>query len=203
MIPRRILLLALGMSLCISLVLASTAPYGNISNYTSPEGISVITNVPITIEDVAYPQELFYLLVVFGILFIGLGIVFIADSTTIPSMSITACGVLSMGSLAIAAFMAPLVAVQYVSYQSLSLTSINNYIFSPWVGLMCWGGATAGFILTVAGVLSYLGWLSRKGVGSAQQGDYLETDGEKQDEETYRMSAQKENANRRRSEKIR
>ena len=201
--PRRILFALIGIALCISVSLAAVTPYGNVSNYTSPEGISITTNVPLSLEDIAYPQELFYFFAVFGFVMIGLGVVFFSDSTSIPSGGIVSCGIIAFGCFLIDALSAPLVASQYVAYQGTSLVSINNYLFSSWVGYAMWGGAIAGFVIFIAGVLSYFGWFSRKGVGSAQQGDYLETDGDAMQEDTYRMSAQKENEKRRRGDKIR
>jgi hypothetical protein len=110
-------------------------------------------------------------------------------------------GVISFGIFAALAIMSPL-----VGYTSVFSSVVNGtayitqtvvYSMSPWMAWACWGMALAGFVVLIAGVLSQFGYLKRRGIGSAQQGEYLETDGDEEREETYHMSAQKENANRR------
>ena len=167
--------------LLISPVLGDVSATGNVTNYTG----TVAVNVPITMEDVAYPPAMFYFFAVFGFVMIGLGIVFISDNTNVPSGGIVACGLLAMGCFLICAFSAPYVADSYVSVQSGSVTSVNNYIFSPWVGLAMWGGSIAGLVIAILGTLSYFGVFSRKGAGDAQRGDYLETDGPQNPEDSF------------------
>jgi hypothetical protein len=163
--------------------LAAVSPSGNVSNYTG----TISVNIPITMEDTAYPPAMFYFFAVFGFVMIGLGIVFIADSTNVPSISIVACGLLAAGCFLICAMSAPYIADSYVSVQSGSVTSVNNYIFSPWVGLAMWGGFVAGIVVTILGTLSFFGMLSRFGIGSAQKGDYLELDGQQNPEDRFGM----------------
>lgn len=178
--------LLLFMMAVIVSVTAAPYAYGNISNYTAPGGgsdtITINTNVPLTMEDTAYPAELFYFLMVFGFCMIGLAIVFVADNTNVPSISITACGLISMGCFLISAYIAPLVASTTVSQQatagSIYVTSVNNYLFSPWVGYFAWGCFIAAFIVFLTGALSFFGYFHKTGSGKAWRGDYVEQDGQ-------------------------
>ena len=176
------------------------SPYGGVlMNYTNMSGgneIQTRVNIPLTVEDVAYPDWLFMLLLCTGLAFTIIGILLVARSESIPSAPITFCGIFAFGTFAVCAVMAPLVAtiktntdivVSCNGTNAVYVEQIVTYLFSPWVGWACWGGALAGFVLFVAGVLSYFGWLSRKGIGSAQKGDYLETEGDEEPEQIYKI----------------
>jgi len=211
-----ILLLAIILSSIAIVSADQISPYGGVlANYTNQSGdseIQVRTNIPLTVEDVAYPDWLFALMVIIGSIFLVYSAMLIAMHETIPSISMIFCGVIATGVFAACALMAPLVAnIKTNTDIVVSLTGTNTiyteqtvtYLLSSWVGWAMWGLALAGFVVFIAGVLSMFGYLQRKGVGEAQKGNYLELDGDATDEETYRMSAQKENSNRRRNEKIR
>jgi hypothetical protein len=144
--------------LCISFV-SGVVPYGNISNTS---GVVVNTNIPLTMEDVAFPPLLFYLFVAIGMLSVFAGIWFIARPDQIPSYAIMACGLFAFGAFLIAAFMAPLVAasgstvhiVPNGTTNTVYVTEVNTYLFSAWVGYAMWGGSIAGLIILVLGTLS-------------------------------------------------
>lgn len=163
---------------------SSVAPYGGVlsnnSYNASTAAINVYTNIPLTTEGIAYPPLLFYLFVAAGFISLMAGVWLVARSENVPSIAILMCGVFAFGAFAIAAFMAPYVASTAITQQMLDSTmyisSINTYIFSPWVSQACWGGAIAGFIEAVAGTLSFFGWFHRKGMNDAKRGAYIETD---------------------------
>lgn len=207
----RLIIILLILSFVISVVSADQiAPYGGVlANYTNQSGgteIQIRTNIPLTVEDVAYPDWLFALMAIAGFAFILYSAVLIATHDTIPSLSMMYCGIIAFGTFAACAVMAPFVAsiktntdivASYTGNNTIYIEQTVTYLLSPWVGWACWGMALAGFVVLIAGVLSQFGYLKRRGIGSAQQGEYLETDGDEEREETYHMSAQKENANRR------
>ena len=183
---------------------AQIAPYGGVlQNYTNTSGdveIQTRVNIPLTVEDVAYPDWLFAILAIAGLVFCIIGIYFVAKCNCIPSAPILFCGIFAFGLFTICALMAPLVAhvqtstdivVNCTGEKTVMVEQTVTYLFSAWVGYACWGGALAGIVLAVAGALSWLGWLNRTGIGEAQKGQYLETDGEESKEEYFRMGKSK------------
>jgi len=178
-----------GMILIIALIVspslaAGVAPIGGVVGNgtfnTSGVDITVYANIPTTTEDVAYPASLFYAIAAIGALMSLLAIWFISHHDNVPSIAILCCGAIIFATFLIDAFMAPYVAstvvAQQVCVDTMYVTTINTYLFSPWVSYMCWGMATFGLLVTIAGALSFLGWFQRKGMKNAKKGKYLETD---------------------------
>ena len=66
------------------------------------------------------------------------------------------------------------------------LNTVIVYTASPWMSYACWGIGAAGFVIAVAGVLSFFGVFQRKGLAQAQKGDFLEQDVQGQDPEVIR-----------------
>lgn len=183
----------------------NVAMNGAATNYTYQVGndqLEAIVNVPTTIEDVAYPVEFFYIFLAAGIGILLYGIWFATRPDYIPSMGIIACGFLALGIFFALAEMAPYVATTSVIQQivptvaasgatplnatnTIYLTTVNNYVFSSWVGYMMWGGGVAGLVEAILGSLAYIGWFHRKGLKNAQKGKYIETDVE--DDEPAKM----------------
>jgi hypothetical protein len=207
-----IVILLLAIVVGISPVLAAPVdPYtGVMQNYTNTNGtvpVQILVNVPISAEDVVYPEWLFVMMGLIGSAFLLYSAHLVARSDTIPSMSLIYCGVIALGIFSAMSVMSALVGYTSVfssiENETVYITQTAVFTLSPWVAWACRGFALAGFVVMIAGVMSYFGWLKRKGIGAAQKGDYLETDGDAVDEETYKMSAQKENANRRKGDKPR
>jgi hypothetical protein len=184
---KKILLLLIFLLVIPFSVHAQQSAYGNVSgNYIVPAGSDtaiINTNIPITLEDSAYPLDIFYFFAIIGVIGIFGGIWFSSRPDQIPCNAIIACGILACGAFYIASVMAPLVAVQQFSTDitnvqpaTIYLTETNIYVFSPWVSWAMDGGAIAGFIVALLGTLSYLGWFSRKGLKDAWNGKYLETE---------------------------
>ena len=172
----------------------AVAPYGGVLvNYTNQSGGSEIqtrVNIPTTVEDVAYPDWLFYILVTAGLVFIIIGIWCVSRSDSVPSLAMIFTGVMAGGSFLVSAYMAPLVAtiktntdvvVSCTGANSIYVEQTVTYLFSDWVGWACYGGAAAGGIIIVAGALSLFGLLPRRLLGQAERGQYLEMDGEQVD----------------------
>ena len=77
-------------------------------------------------------------------------------------------------------------AVTLNATNTIYVNSVIIYTASPWMSYACWGIAVAGFVVTVAGVLSFWGVFQRKGLAQAQKGDFLEQDGQGQNSEVTR-----------------
>ncbi len=204
--PKLILLILALFILTQAVSAEQTSAYGGVlQNYTNTsDGVDIHTrvNIPLTVEDVAYPDWLFAILAATGLSFCVLGIIFVARSDSIPSAPMLFCGLFAFGSLAACAVMAPYVAtirttsdivVNCSGEPAIYIEQTVTYLFSAWVGYACWGGALAGIILAITGVLSWLGWLHRTGIGKAQRGEYLETDGEASQEDYRSFSKGRKN----------
>jgi len=164
---------------------APVAPYGNVSgsynNTTGSDDLYINTNIPLTMEEVAFPPLLFYFFVALGSVCILAGIWFISRPDQIPSYAIMGCGLLAFGAFAIAAVMAPLVASSGSTVHiipgtpnSVYVTEVNTYIFSSWVGWAMWGGALAGFVVFILGTLSMFRTNKEKSIEQS-----VDQDGEK------------------------
>ena len=187
---KKLLLVMLLLALVVSPVLATNAAYGGVlTNYTNTSGgvnIETRVNIPLTVEDVAYPEWLWVLFALVGIGAIAYSISLIARNDGVPSIAIVMCGIFAFGAFLICAYMAPYVASIDVTKDvvigcdnesdQIFIEQSVTYLFSPWVGWACWGGAIAGFIIAVAGTLSFFGWFHRKGMSEAKRGSYIETD---------------------------
>lgn len=174
------------------------SPLGNVTgNYNLTQGNDtwiVNTNMPLSNEDVVYPEVLFYLIVIIGIAFLILATVFISFSDHVPSIAILMSGILTAGCEAVAAVMSA--KVGRIDTFSQVIAGIPNVIYtnqivtftlSPQFAYACAGLAVAGAIVAIAGGLSHFGYFQRKGLGQAQKGDYLEQDiSDPEDEEAIR-----------------
>jgi len=161
--------------------------FGNVSgNYTSTTGtdnIHVLVNFPLTMENVAFPLDIFYFFAILGSAALLIGIAYTAKSDSVPSVAILSCGLLAMGAFFVAAMLSPYVASQTINQDivcgtpnDIYITSINTYVFSPWVALAMGGGGAAGLLMSILGGLSFIGWFHRKGIKDASRGKYLESD---------------------------
>lgn len=155
--------------------------------------VEAFTSVPFSLEGSAYPLDFwtYLFLISFGMLV--LGILLASIHTHIPSMGITAFGILAMGGFAICAMMSPYVADVHVEHNvlqnvdklgvpignnSVYLTQTAVYPLSPAIAQICWGLMIAGFLESVLGALSYFGWFIKTGQNKANRGEYIETDGD-------------------------
>lgn len=180
-------------------------PMGNVTgNYTLQQGNDqwiVNTNIPLSTEDICYPMVVWLILVLIGVSFIFLAVIFIARSDNVPSIAILMCGIIAFGIGYAASVMAPLVGEvrTYLDVlpsstsgvvanltNTVYLNTVIVYTASPWMSYACWGIGTAGFVIAVAGVLSFFGVFQRKGLAQAQKGDFLEQDVQGQDPEVIR-----------------
>ena len=88
-------------------------PMGNVTgNYTLQQGNDqwiVNTNIPLSTEDICYPMVVWLILVLIGVSFIFLAVIFIARSDNVPSIAILMCGIIAFGIGYAASVMAPLV----------------------------------------------------------------------------------------------
>ena len=178
---------------------------GNVTgNYTLQQGNDqwiVNTNIPLSTEDICYPMVVWLILVLIGVSFIFLAVIFIARSDNVPSIAILMCGIIAFGIGYAASVMAPLVGEvrTYLDVlpsstsgvvanltNTVYLNTVIVYTASPWMSYACWGIGAAGFVIAVAGVLSFFGVFQRKGLAQAQKGDFLEQDVQGQDPEVIR-----------------
>jgi uncharacterized membrane protein len=172
------------------------APLSNVTgNYTIYQGNDwweITTNMPLTSQDTVYPETLFYIIVLIGVAFLFLAVIFISLNTHVPSIAILMCGFVTFGTELAAAKMAPYVGYsqlfsQVVPTMTNSTVAVNAthtvylnhvivYTLSSSFAYACWGLCVAGGVVAIAGGLSFLGWFQRKGVKDAKNGKYLETD---------------------------
>lgn len=163
------------------------APMGNVTgNYTLTQGSDtwyVNTNMPLSSGDAVYPEVLFYLMVLIGVAFLVTAVVFVSFADHVPSIGLLMAGMIIFGDELAASFMTPLVGRIDVFSQVVAgtpnLVYVNEvvvYTLSPSFAYACWGLAIAGFIVAVAGVLSFFGVFQRRGLAQAQKGNYLEQD---------------------------
>ena len=176
--PALILLILLCFVICIPSVQAGQvlpfSPPGNVTgNYTYAQGndfFEVNTNFPISSQDVVYPDWLFGMMLVFIVITVYFGLMFIAKDPA-PWVNVIACGVLIFGLGLSAAVMAPLVGYTQVFHQVIPLvsasgaTALNStntvyvdeivvYTMGIWTSYACYGIAIGGgFVFMIAGVL--------------------------------------------------
>jgi hypothetical protein len=157
---------------CVSFVQADQPvpfePPGNVTgNYTYQQGgdtWNVNTNFPTSSQDVVYPTWLFGLIIVFMVITIYFGLVFISTDPA-PWVAVIACGVFVFGLGLTAAMMAPLVG-SITTFQQVDtsgtatgantvhISTLINYTMSPWISYACYGIAVGGGLLfIIAGFL--------------------------------------------------
>jgi hypothetical protein len=181
---------------------------GLFNSYTFVNGddtFEVFTAVPLTVQDNVYPLEFWYASWYLSWLCLILGILMTVFRDRVPSIAIMAFGILAFGGFLICALMLPYTASMLIDVQviqnvdkmgvslgnnSVYITQVADYRASTPHAWICWGLSVAGFVELVLGVLSLLGWLKLEGIGRAQRGEYLETDGEPVDENEYRFANQ-------------
>ena len=185
------LLIFILLLLCIQPITAvsdtNQSAYGNVSgNYTTiigADNVHILVNVPLTMEDIAFPTDIFYFFAILGSASLLIGTAYTAKSNSVPSIAILSCGLIAMGAFFIAAMLSPYVATQTINQDivcgipnDIYITLINTYVFSPWVALAMVGGGAAGLLMSILGGLSFIGWFHRKGIKDASRGKYLESD---------------------------
>ena len=165
-----------------------TAYGGTMDVYNVTSGnqlLQIRTNIPLTVEDIAYPDWLFEIMIAIGLVFLVSSLWFIARPTDVPSIAITMSGIIAFGCYSACALMAPYVAhidaTRDIIFNTdgtyiIAVTQSVTYLLSYWVGYACWGFALAGGVITIAGALSWAGYLHKKGLGDAAAGDYIESD---------------------------
>jgi hypothetical protein len=183
-----IILLSMAM---FSPVMAQTnvSAYGGVmelsSNTSGNDTLQIRTNIPLTVEDIAYPDWLFAIIAVIGLIFLVASIWFISRPDDVPIIAMLMSGFITAGCYTACAMMAPYVASIQVTRDivvgtdgsnTIYVTQSVTYLLSPWVGWACWGMALAGGIVVIAAALSWAGYLDMKGLKAASEGRYLETD---------------------------
>lgn len=176
-------------------------PYNPYTFVNGDDTFEVFALVPFTTEGLVYPQELWDMLFLVSWGCLLLGIIFASKKDHVPSIAITACGVLAMGGFFICAMMLPLTGTSEINVQvvpkilasgasagnnTVYMTQYVNYPHSPEIAYLCWGLGVAGFIELILGALSFLGVFQRKGLAQSQRGDYLEQDIDGQEPEAIR-----------------
>jgi len=173
------------------------APLQNVTgNYTLSQGNDlweINTNIPLSSQDIVYPEVFWEIIILIGFAFIFLAIIFVARSDSVPSIAILMCGTFTLGAGYVASKMAPLVGYTQVFHQvvpttgssgSIALNATNTvyvnaiivYTQGPWSAYACWGLGTAGFIIMIAGALSFFRYFQKTGHSKALNSDYVEQD---------------------------
>jgi hypothetical protein len=120
--------------------------------------LTSFVNIPYTMEDVAYPETLFYTIFFSGLALILFGFWITSRPDYIASYTLIGVGISIGGLFAILAYMTPLVAT-HTTITLLNASRLYNvltvtYIFSPWVSYAMAGGVGVGIMFTIAGVFS-------------------------------------------------
>lgn len=176
--PPLILLLLLCCIVVIPFVQADQivpfAPMGNVTgNYTLSQGNDVWrvnTNLPMSSQDVVYPEWLFGMMLAFMVVTVYFGFVFISRDPA-PWVTVIACGLLIFGLGLAAGEMAPLVGYTEVFHQivptagsggTITLNATNTvyvnevivYTMGTFTSWACYGiGVGAGLIFMITGFL--------------------------------------------------
>ena len=138
MIKRLILLTTIMMFVCMPIVSATTF---NLTNTTS-RGI----------DNVTYPETLFYAIFLVGATMIVFNIRFLTSPDT-PGASLIFTSVLGFMAFLICAYMAPMVAKQVWIVSGSEAQFISTYIFSPWVTYLLYGLSLLCFLMIWYGVI--------------------------------------------------
>jgi hypothetical protein len=129
-------------------------------NYTvENSSVGVYTIIPLSTTDLAYPQELFYVIFGIGTILLLVNIFFICQRV-IPASPMAISGVVGFGTYLVAAYMAPLTAKLSIVVTSTQIINVATYIFSPWVSYLCLGLATVNLLFFGYGVLRYFQMLA-------------------------------------------
>ena len=165
--------------------------YNAYSFANGDDTFEIFTAIPLTVQNIVYPLEFWYASWYLSWGCLILGIILASKKDHVPSIAITACGVLAFGGFLVCTFMLPYTASMLIDVQvlqnvdkfgvpvgnnSVYITQVADYRASPAHAYICWGLSVAGFIEMILGALSFIGWFHRKGIRDAANGKYLETD---------------------------
>lgn len=180
------------------------APLGNVTgNYTLTQGIDTMkinTNMPVSSQDIVYSETVWETIILIGIAFLFLAVIFASFADSVPWISMLMCGVITAGTEAAAAYMTPYVGYTQVYQQiiatassgTVTLGSANTlyvnevivYTQGIFAAYACAGLAMAGVVVIIAAVGFEYGWLHARGIKQAQKGDYLLPSDTEQDPDT-------------------
>jgi hypothetical protein len=104
------------------------------------------------VDDLAYPEALFYFVALIGAVMLMFNIRFIT-SNVVPGLPLMFTSVIGFMCFLICAYMAPMVAKMVWVVNAGDAQFISAYIFSPWVSYFCWGMSTICFIMIWWGLL--------------------------------------------------
>ena len=173
------------------------APLGNVTgNYTLYQGNDfwqISTNVPISSQDVVYSETIWDIIILIGVAFLFLAVVFVSLSDSVPWIAMLMCGFVTFGTELVAAEMTPLVGYTHVFQQIIPTTGASGqivlnttnsvyinevivYTQGQFAAYACWGLAMAGIIVAIAAVCFNYGWLHARGLKEADNGNYVEPD---------------------------
>jgi hypothetical protein len=171
------------------------APLGNTTGsyelYQGNDFWEVNTNIPLSQQDVCYPEVLFYLIVLIGVLFLAISAVFIARFDSMTWIAMMFCGAIAMGVEYAAAEMSSLVGYSKVFSQVIATVGSNGavtlnatntiyvnhiivYTIPQSFAYACWGLGTAGLLVFFAGFLLMFSWAKRRFGKKPKKGSAME-----------------------------
>jgi len=133
--PSKILFAVLFITLLF--VPALAYPAGENATYTNAS-VGTYSYIPLSASDLAYPQDLWYLLFVVASLSMLFTIWFLTREKK-PPVALLFSTTASWSLFGILAFMAPATAKLSVVVTSTQIINVATYVFSPWVSLIMWG----------------------------------------------------------------
>jgi hypothetical protein len=100
--------------------------------------VGVYTYMPLSASDLAYPQDLWYLLLVIAAGAMLFTIWFLTREKK-PPVALLFSTTASWSLFGILAFMAPATAKMSTVVTSTQVINVVTYVFSPWVSIVMWG----------------------------------------------------------------
>ena len=140
-------ILTLGVLLLLAVCPVFAYPAG--ANYTVENAsVGVFTYLPLSASDIAYPQDLWYVMLAAAIISMILTVWFLTKKRNdIPVKAMFCTTTVSFGLFMMLAFMAPMTAKLTVVVTATQIINVATYIFSPWVSYLMWGLCAVNLIL--------------------------------------------------------
>jgi hypothetical protein len=151
-----------GFILVLLLVSQVAADYPVGTNQTiANASVDSFSLIPFTATDLAYPQDLFYTLLVAALVCSAVAVYFLASSNGIPVKALIFVSTAGFVLFMVCAFMSPLSAKFTIVVTSTQIINVATYVFSPWVMYLMYGLAMIMFVLMWYGVLLWYKMLAK------------------------------------------
>lgn len=152
-----------GFILTLILVAQVAADYPVGTNQTiANASVDSFSLIPFTATDLAYPQDLFYTLMVAALVCSAVAVYFLSSNNGVPVKALIFVSTAGFVLYMVCAFMAPLSAKLSIVVTRTQIINVATYVFSPWVMYLMYGLAMIMFILVWYGVLLWYKMLAKE-----------------------------------------